>query len=121
MVLWAARAELGMGLCDRALRLTLQVLRNDRSCAEAYVVRGQATLLSADFKGAAELLKEALRLDPDEAEAKKLFKSESLHLNRNPSISQSVSQSVRSDSRIDSRIDARIDSLSACMNGLHCL
>ena len=25
VVLWAARAELGMGLCDRALRLTLQV------------------------------------------------------------------------------------------------
>ena len=51
------------------------MLRNDRSCAEAYVVRGQATMLSADFKGAVDLLKEALRLDPDMAEAKQLFKA----------------------------------------------
>lgn len=74
VVLWAARAEIGTGLCDRALRLTLQVLRGDRACAEAYLVRGQATLLSADCKGAKELLKEALRLDPDLEEAKRLFK-----------------------------------------------
>jgi len=74
VVLWAARAELGLGLCDRALRLTLQVLRVDKSHAEAYAVRAKAVFLSGDINGAGPLLRESLRLDPDASETKTLFK-----------------------------------------------
>mmetsp|Transcript_75372 Transcript_75372/g.214349 ORF Transcript_75372/g.214349 Transcript_75372/m.214349 type:complete len:605 (-) Transcript_75372:409-2223(-) len=74
VVLWAARAEMGMGLCDRAIRLTLQVIRSDKSNPAGYVVRGLALFLNCDFSTAEQLLKEALRLDPDHDEAKRTFK-----------------------------------------------
>uniref|UniRef100_A0A7S2RN34 Uncharacterized protein n=1 Tax=Rhizochromulina marina TaxID=1034831 RepID=A0A7S2RN34_9STRA len=74
VVLHAARAELGLGLCDRALRLTLQVLRADKANGMALRVRAQAMYLSEEFDQAKDLLKEALRLDPDNPEAKELFR-----------------------------------------------
>ena len=74
VVLWAARAELGLGIVDRVLRLTLQVLRNDSSHVGAYVVRGQAMFLSGEFDSAEQVLREALRLNPDDDEAKVCFK-----------------------------------------------
>jgi tetratricopeptide (TPR) repeat protein len=64
VVLGTARAELGMGLVDRALRLALQVNRTGLS-AEALEISGRATALSGDFDRAMELFKEASRLDPD--------------------------------------------------------
>mmetsp|Transcript_30498 Transcript_30498/g.97299 ORF Transcript_30498/g.97299 Transcript_30498/m.97299 type:complete len:338 (-) Transcript_30498:69-1082(-) len=74
-MLAVARAELGLGFSDRALRLTLRLLRQDRSHVAGYVVRGRAFLLDGDFDGARELLREALRLDPDDAEAKVYLKA----------------------------------------------
>jgi len=95
VVLMAARAELGLGLTDRALRHTLTVLRagGGQACEsrpEACVLRGQAMLWggssgsggsgggggswAAAETQAAELAREALRLDPDHQEAKTLLK-----------------------------------------------
>lgn len=70
-MLGAARAELGLGRADAALRLSLRVLRatGGRS-AEGLEVRGAALYLSAEWSPAALSLREALRLDPDGAGAK---------------------------------------------------
>ena len=40
----------------------------------AYVIRGQALFLQGEFDDAGKMLKEALRLAPDTAEAKTAFK-----------------------------------------------
>lgn len=64
--LWLARAELGMGACDQAIRRTREVLRDDPSNCLAFVVRGHAYLLQGDFESAWKHLQEALRLDPDD-------------------------------------------------------
>ena len=73
-VLMGLRAELRMGRADHALRQSLQVIRADKRCADAYVVRGWALFLRADFEQSLLHLKEALRLDPDAGGAKTLFK-----------------------------------------------
>ena len=74
VILSAARAELGLGLCDRALRLSLQVNRNDDMNAEAFEVRGRACFLNGDFEQASGLLRESIRLDPDLNSAKQAIK-----------------------------------------------
>mmetsp|Transcript_4523 Transcript_4523/g.4667 ORF Transcript_4523/g.4667 Transcript_4523/m.4667 type:complete len:622 (-) Transcript_4523:318-2183(-) len=74
IVLSAARAELGLGLTDRALRLTLQVLRTDRGCSEAYSVRGQVLYYVGDFDQATKLMREGLRMDPDDSRSREAFK-----------------------------------------------
>ena len=48
--LWLVRAELGLGLCDRALRTTREVIKGHPNITKAYVLRGQALLLAADFE-----------------------------------------------------------------------
>ena len=73
VVLGAAAAELGLGKIDRCLRLCLQVLRRADAARwrpAALVVRGAATLLSDEGSQAVEILREALRLDPDGAAPK---------------------------------------------------
>ena len=70
----AARAETILGRCDRAMRLTLQVIRNDPSNVNAYAVRGHALCLKVDFDQGMKHLKESLRLDPDHAEAQQLHR-----------------------------------------------
>ena len=67
--LGAARAETGLGRVDRALKLTLQVIRADKYSVEAYALRGLALCLKGDFDQGTKHLKEALRLDPDSADA----------------------------------------------------
>ena len=66
-MLGAARVELGLGCCDRALSLTMQVIRRAPTCAPAYAARGEAHLQAGDFEQALKLLKEAVQLDPDDA------------------------------------------------------
>ena len=59
MLLAAARAEVALGTCDQALRLTLQIIKSDPSHTEAYATRGLALFLSGDFDQAAKHLKES--------------------------------------------------------------
>ena len=68
------RAELGLGLCDRALRTTRDVIKMHPNVSEAYVLRGMALLLSSDLEQAQRHLREALRLDPDDSEAARAMK-----------------------------------------------
>ena len=68
------RAELGLGLCDRALRTTRDIIKLHPNISEAYVLRGMALLLSADMEQAQRHFKEALRLDPDDNEAGRAMK-----------------------------------------------
>lgn len=71
----AARAELGLGLTDSSLRLSLQVLRSDPTCSEGYEVRGVTMHLMGDFDSALQLLKEGLRLNPDCERIKVILKT----------------------------------------------
>lgn len=65
VIINAARADLGLGLTDSSLRLSLQVLRSDPTCSEGYEVRGQTMQLMGDFDSSLQLYKEGLRLNPD--------------------------------------------------------
>jgi tetratricopeptide (TPR) repeat protein len=72
--LGAARAELGLGITARAMRMTLQLLRTDSANAEAYAVHGKALYLNADFPQAEKYLHQALRLNPDLSNEGKVLK-----------------------------------------------
>ena len=72
--LGAARAETFLGRCDRATRAALSVIREDEGNAQAYATRGHALCLSDDFDQGLKHLKEALRLDPDGADAQRAFR-----------------------------------------------
>lgn len=74
IVLWTAKAELGLGLVDRPMRLTLQVLRQDPSNVTGFIVRAQAQFFSNEIDAALDLLKGALRSNPDCDEARIMFK-----------------------------------------------
>uniref|UniRef100_A0A7S3YJR9 Anaphase-promoting complex subunit 11 n=1 Tax=Lotharella globosa TaxID=91324 RepID=A0A7S3YJR9_9EUKA len=73
-VLMALRAELEMGRCDYALSRSLTIIRAKKKCVDAYVVRAWAMYLRRDFDQALKHCREALRLDPDFAEARNLYK-----------------------------------------------
>lgn len=72
--LLAAEAELGLGICDRPLRMTLQVLRQNPNNEIAYALRGQAFYLGGNFEDALKLFKASLRLDPDNERAKQGYR-----------------------------------------------
>lgn len=72
--LWLVRAELGLGLCDRALRTTRDLIKSDANISKAYSLRGVALFFSADLDQAQKHVREALRLDPDDTEAQHLMK-----------------------------------------------
>lgn len=74
VIINAARADLGLGLTDSALRLSLQVLRSDPTCSDGYEVRGLTMHLMGDFESAIQLLKEGLRLNPDCSKIKSMVK-----------------------------------------------
>ena len=61
----AARGDLGLGLTDSALRLSLRVIRSNSRDAEGFEIRGRCLYLMGDMDGAVPLLREAIRLDPD--------------------------------------------------------
>jgi len=65
VVVAAAKAEVGLGLTDRAMRLSLQVIRADSTYAEGYEVRALCMLMNGELDNAVKLFREALRLDPD--------------------------------------------------------
>lgn len=75
VILNAAKADLGLGLTDSALRLSLQVLRTDPTSSEGYEVRGQTMALMGDFDSASQLFKEGLRLNPDCQRIKTMLKT----------------------------------------------
>ena len=71
------QAELGLGLCDQALRTTRELIKanpHGEGAIRAYVLRAQALLFSSDLEQSAKHLREALRLDPDAAEAGRALK-----------------------------------------------
>ncbi|KAJ8602267.1 hypothetical protein CTAYLR_003657 [Chrysophaeum taylorii] len=75
VVLGAAVADLGLGRIERALRLTMQALtRNDGAAFRslACAIRGATLVLQddGDVETGFALLREALRLDPDDDDAK---------------------------------------------------
>jgi DnaJ family protein C protein 7 len=70
VVLGAAKADLGMGLTDSALRLTMRVLTNHPQSPEGCQVRGQTVFLMGDLDVGLKLLREALRLDPESSSIK---------------------------------------------------
>lgn len=70
LYLGGARADLGLGLIESALRLSLQVIKVDEFCAEAYEIRGIAMFLMGDFDSGLSVLRQSLRLDPDSDSAK---------------------------------------------------
>ena len=57
-----ARAETALGRCDRAMKLTLQVIRADSGSVEAYAVRGHALCLKVDFDQGMKHLKEGRKV-----------------------------------------------------------
>ena len=65
LMLRAAQADIGLGLTDSALRLSLQVIRANPGLSEGYEIRGQAMRLMADFDGAMKMFRQGLRLNPD--------------------------------------------------------
>jgi len=68
------RAELALGLCDRALRTCSDVIKADGNAAEAYVLRAVALMYSSDLDQARKHLRAALRLDPDHPEGGRALK-----------------------------------------------
>jgi DnaJ homolog subfamily C member 7 len=76
LLLGAAKADLGLGLTDSALRLTKKVLTNHPQNAEACHIRGQASFFMGgnDLQVGIKLVQEALRLDPDSSSIKASFR-----------------------------------------------
>lgn len=72
--LGAAKADLGMGLTDSALRFTRQVLKNNPQSAEGYKVHALACVLIGELDSGIKLLRESMRLDPDSTETRNLLK-----------------------------------------------
>lgn len=70
VVMAAARANVVLGQTETAQRLSLQVLRQHPQYAPAYVVRGLSLCWAGDFDGGLKVLREGLRLDPDNEETK---------------------------------------------------
>ena len=72
--LWMVRAELSLGLCDRALRITREIIRGNENLTEPYVLRSLALMLTGDLDQAQKHLRAALRLNPDDIEAQREIK-----------------------------------------------
>lgn len=74
-LLGAARADLGMGLTDSALRLTKRVLMKHPRSPVACWVRGQTLFLMGESAMGLKLIQEGLRLDPEAAEIRTSYRS----------------------------------------------
>mmetsp|Transcript_6797 Transcript_6797/g.17388 ORF Transcript_6797/g.17388 Transcript_6797/m.17388 type:complete len:587 (-) Transcript_6797:22-1782(-) len=72
--LLVARSLVQQGLCDRAISITLRLIKGSEGNADAYAVRGQALLYNGDLDQSVKHLREALRLDPDHSDAQRVFK-----------------------------------------------
>ena len=72
-IVGAAKADLGLGQTESAMRLSLQVIKGHPDhVAEGYEVRGACLFLMGDFEGGRKLVIEALRQAPDLVSAQKL-------------------------------------------------
>jgi len=69
-----AKAELGLGNTDTALRLTLQVIRSNKTDPSAYEVRAMCMFYNGEVSNSVSVMREALRLDPDAHEVQTAFK-----------------------------------------------
>ncbi len=74
VLIGVAKADLGLGLTDATLRLTLQVLKKHPQSTDTYALRGQCYLLMTEYDASISLLKEALRRDPDSVVLRKGLK-----------------------------------------------
>jgi tetratricopeptide (TPR) repeat protein len=74
LILKTAQADIGLGLTDSALRLSLQVIRANPGLSEGYEIRGQVMQLMADFDGALKMFRQGLRLNPDSERIKAALK-----------------------------------------------
>eukprot|EP00037_Helgoeca_nana_P003067 m.37854 g.37854 ORF g.37854 m.37854 type:complete len:625 (-) comp13232_c0_seq2:147-2021(-) len=72
--LLAARAQLGVGVCDWATRVTLQILRTEPRNPTAYAVRAEALFLLGELDDAMRLVRQGLKLNPDDVYGKRVFK-----------------------------------------------
>ena len=61
VLVWTAKAALGLGKTDQAMRLTLQVLRRDKTNVMGLALRSHAMYLSEQYDDAIKLSREALR------------------------------------------------------------
>jgi len=73
--LWVAKAATEAGLTDKAITITLRILKSDDKNAEAFAVRGIALFHSGDMVQGIKHCREALRLDPDQPQAARSLKS----------------------------------------------
>ena len=72
-VIGAAKADLGLGQTESAMRLSLQVIKGHPDhVAEGYEIRGACLFLMGDFEGGRKLIIEALRQAPDLVSAQNL-------------------------------------------------
>lgn len=72
-LLGAAKSDLGLGLTESAMRLSLQIIKGfPDHVAEGYEVRGGCLFLMGDFDGGKKFINEALRQAPDLVSAQKL-------------------------------------------------
>jgi DnaJ homolog subfamily C member 7 len=72
----AAKADLGLGLTESAMRLSHQIIRGATDhVAEGYEIRGACLFLMGDFEGGQKLISEALRQAPDLKSAQNLRKN----------------------------------------------
>jgi len=74
VIVFAARSEVYLGLTDRALRLSLQIIREDKMFAEAYEVHALCMFMDGEFENSIIFFRESLRLDPDLNGAKRSLK-----------------------------------------------
>lgn len=89
----ASRIESQAGSLERAQKFSLQAMRKDPNAPLAYVARAESILFAGDSADdAIALLKQGLHLDPDHAEALKLFKVTKLIRSRRKAAESGVSQ-----------------------------
>lgn len=75
VVIAAARANVLLGQTETAQRLSLQVLRRHPQFAPAFVVRGHSLCWAGDFDSGLKVIREGLRLDPDNEVTKTILRS----------------------------------------------
>lgn len=67
MQLWVAKAAVMCAQCDKAITLTLRILKKDDKNSEALWVRGRALFFSGDIDQGVKHLRECLRQEPSYA------------------------------------------------------
>jgi DnaJ homolog subfamily C member 7 len=75
IVIAAAKANLLLGNTETAQRLSLQVLRRFSQYAPGFVVRGQSLCWEGDLQNGIQVLREGLRLDPENEDTKSVLRS----------------------------------------------